>query len=130
MEMTMEDVAAASGGNAYFAAVSLSLLDDFRGEERPLYGQRASASWRRELDLYSKERRIVLSIACRRGDGEIRVYPVTRGDGSFGLGACCRSGEVWKDVEFLASRMPEFYAVEALRLACAAMLGDKEADER
>lgn len=129
MELTEREVADMTGGNGFFAAVAFNLRDDFRREGRPFFGKGVEAVWRRELNLFTKEERVVLAIGNGDGNGGIRVSPVTRGDGSLGLEIYCRNGEGWKEIELLKRRTDEFYALETCRLACIARFGLAEEAE-
>ena len=123
MELTEREIADMTGGNRFFAAVAFNLRDDFCREGMPFYGQGVEAAWRRELDLYTKEERLVLAIGNGDGNGGIRVSPVTRGDGSLGLEIYCRNGEGWKEIELLKRRTDVCYALETVRLVCVARFG-------
>lgn len=123
MELTRDEAAELTGGNRFFADVAAALWHDFNGEGQRFFGQGVEAAWRKELDLFTKEQRIVLAVGNGDGNGGIRVSPVTRGDGSFGLEIYARNGDGWKEVELLKRRTDEFYALETCRLACIARFG-------
>lgn len=129
MELTRDEAAAMAGGNRFFGDVAAALWEDFNVEGNVFFGKGAEAAWRKEADLYSKEERPVLAVGNGDGNGGIRISPVTRGDGSFGLEIYVRNGDGWHVTELLKRRTDEFYALETARLACVARFGLEEERE-